>query len=93
MKEAPRKNLIRVGKSPKKSNWREGSEFGIFFIPTKEPISMSSEEEAEPSLENPSEDRDPARGKGRRHHNTLRDILDDFASDEDAGGVPITPKS
>ena len=54
---------------------------------------MSSEEEAEPSLENPSEDRDPARGKGRRHHNTLRDILDDFASDEDAGGVPITPKS
>ena len=55
---------------------------------------MSSEEEAEPSLENPSEeDTDRARGKGRRHHNTLRDILDDFASDEDAGGVPITPKS
>ena len=53
---------------------------------------MSSEEEAEPSLENPSEDTDHARGKDRRHHNTLRDILDDFASDEDAGGVPITPK-
>ena len=62
-----------------------------YVIPTKESISMSSEEGAELSVEKPSEDTDHARGKRRRDHNTLRDILDDFASDEDAGGVPITP--
>ena len=59
-------------------------ELGNFFLSPSEPMRTSSEEEANPTLEKPADTDDAD------HHNTLRDILDDFASDEDAaGGVPI----
>ena len=67
-----------------------GYGFPSWFFLATEPMSMSSEEEAEPTLEEPSADSDHVRGKRRRHRNTLRDVLDEFASEEEAGGVPTT---